>query len=114
MNATEVIHVCYLLLNILDLRITKHPQTPPNLEIGDKIELSVSAEGSGTLTYQWMKDGNPLVDGNLSNLTGVNTHSLTISSFSQEHEGVYKCTVSSDSGDRLESTEATLTCMFAD
>lgn len=92
----------------LALRITKHPQSPRNLKIGEKVELSVSAKGLGTIRYQWMKDGNPLADGGSPNLTGANTSFLIISSFSQEHEGTYRCVVSSDSGSKLESDRAEL------
>ena len=80
------------------------------MKIGDKVELSVSVEGSGTLTYQWKKDKTLITDDSLPNLTGADTHTLTIYSFSQEHAGSYKCLVSSDSGSKLESNYAKLSC----
>ena len=82
------------------------------MNIGDKVELSVSAEGSGTLTYQWKKDGNLISDDSLPNLNGASTHALTISSFMREHAGSYKCLVSSDSGQKLESKDAELICKY--
>ena len=70
--------------------------------------LSVSATGPGTLFYQWMKDGQAIINDKNSNCTGVSTPELHISSFSSEHVGVYKCQVSNDY-DAKDSNDAELT-----
>ena len=57
--------------------------------------LCVSAVGSGQLSYEWNKDGQEITDQYY--YTGIDTASLTITSFSQTNEGDYMCIVKSDS-----------------
>lgn len=72
--------------------------------------LTVSASGSGhdALSYHWIKDGVALFNEMLPNCTGVDTSTLTITSFTAEHEGRYKCVVSSIAGS-VESNTVKLT-----
>ena len=63
--------------------------------------------GSGTLSYQWMKDGMAITDDEYPTCTGANTPSLCIQCFSYEHKGSYKCVVSSEVG-CVHSTSVTL------
>ena len=67
--------------------------------------MSVSATGPGTLSYQWMKDGNAIDD---EGYTGATTADLQTSSFSSEHVGGYKCRVSNEN-DSVCSSSAELT-----
>ena len=83
------------------------------MKIGNKVELSVSVEGSGTVYYQWKKDKALITDDSLPNISGADTDTLTISSFSHEHAGSYNCLVSNDSGNKLESKDAKLICKYS-
>ena len=88
--------------------ITKHPESQSNLKIGVEVELSVSAEGSGTLTYQWKKDDSLITDDSLSNLAGAKASKLNIREFSRKHAGGYKCLVTCNSDNTVESHSAEL------
>lgn len=88
-----------------DLQITKHPQFPPCVKYGDYVVVFVSAVGDQeSIRYSWKLNGK---DTNLTNCTGTNTRILVIKSCSFEHEGTYKCTVSSIQGE-IESDPAQL------
>jgi autotransporter-associated beta strand protein len=68
--------------------------------------FTVTATGSGTLTYLWKKGGNGL--SNTGKYSGVDTATLTISNVSQDEVGSYSVTVSNEHGGD-DSTAATLT-----
>ena len=53
--------------------------------------LSVSAVGSGSLSYQWKKNKEDVTQ---PDYTGTDTPTLKISSFVNEHQGSYSCIVS--------------------
>lgn len=55
------------------------------------LSLGISATGSGTLSYQWFKDGSPLNDGGA--ISGANTATLTIAPSSSTSAGTYFCRV---------------------
>jgi hypothetical protein len=57
---------------------------------GSTLNLSVSATGSGTLSYLWMKNGEPLAGG-----TGA---TLSIASVSADDSGEYSCQIFDDCG----------------
>ena len=69
--------------------------------------LTVRASGPGTLSYQWIKDGEPLTDDSLPHCSGVMSDSLRLTTLLPEHSGSYKCRVSS-SGKSLDSMLAKL------
>ena len=73
----------------------------------EKVTMSVSATGTGSLYYYWIKDGDAYFGEKLSHCTGSNTPSLHISAFSPSHEGKYKCVVSNKAGS-VESSSVTL------
>lgn len=75
------------------LFIMEHPQNHVK-KYGDKLTLTVSAVGVGSLSYQWLKDGKAITKDWCSNCTGGDTHELVVSAFLPEHEGSYKCVVS--------------------
>lgn len=58
---------------------------------GSTVGFTVTATGSGTLTYQWKKDGINLTDG--SNISGSTTSTLTDSNVGTSDAGNYTCTV---------------------
>jgi uncharacterized repeat protein (TIGR03803 family) len=57
--------------------ITDRPTVTLNAFVGDTVSLSVGVSGARPLSYQWQRDGTNLVDG--SNITGANSHVLTLS-----------------------------------
>lgn len=63
---------------------------------GGTARLSVAAEGSGSLLYQWRKDGVPLSDDDVYG--GVARATLTISNARNAHIGLYDCVVSNALG----------------
>ena len=75
---------------IIDLQITKHPQSNTNIKYKEKVTLTVSTIEVDNLSYYWKKDGEN-VSG--SKYTGTDTPILTISNFSPENQGKYSCVV---------------------
>ena len=57
--------------------------------------LVVQVSSNGCESYQWSKDGQPLLDG--ANFSGVSSNMLYINRASQGSEGKYSCCVSNDS-----------------
>ncbi|MFC0019296.1 immunoglobulin domain-containing protein [Roseibacillus persicicus] len=79
-------------------------ETTFDLEVGDALELSVSAQGAGTLTYQWKKDG---VD-----IPGATSETFAISMTEETDTGVYSVVVTNSFGD-TSSDAVTVTVVFA-
>ena len=69
--------------------ILAQPQSR-TVSAGETVSFSVLAEGSGTLVYQWSKDG---VD-----LTGENAATLTLTDVQEADAGSYQVNVSNDYG----------------
>ncbi|RCX18159.1 putative repeat protein (TIGR02543 family) [Fontibacillus phaseoli] len=65
---------------IQSVSVSKNPAEP-----GDEVIFTVEAAGSGTLSYQWMKDGNPV-----SEATGA---VFTLNQAAKSDEGKYKVAV---------------------
>ena len=86
--------------------INDHPETK-TMVLGQEVTFVVSATGPGTLSYNWMKDGEEITDNHPLNFVDFDTPTLRITSFSQDNEGSYKCIVKNDF-DRLESNAANL------
>ena len=68
----------------------------------------VTASGPGTLSYQWIKDGDDITDTTLPDTTGTNTPTLQINCLSPKHDGKYMCVISYGEECMLESEVATL------
>ena len=68
-----------------------HPEDHDTIYEND-VAFSVSASGPDALSYQWMKDGEPIIG---HGYIGANLPTLRITSFSLKHEGQYACIVSS-------------------
>src|SRR5690606_16302195 len=60
---------------------------------GQNTIFTATAAGSGTLQYQWFKNGEPLVNG--GNVSAADTLSLSVTSASVSDEGDYTLVVSS-------------------
>jgi len=84
--------------------ITQHPPSQTVLP-GSTVQLTVSATGEGTLSYQWFKDEALLNNG--GNISGVTTNMLQITNVQAADEGDYYCVVS-NSGGSTPSNTATL------
>jgi len=77
-----------------------------NVCSGATATFTVSATGSGTLSYQWQKNGSNLTDG--GHYSGCTTATLAVSSADSSDEANYRC-VLSDSNGTTNSNQAALT-----
>lgn len=75
--------------------ITAHPAGFTGC-VGSVVQRSISASGSTPLTYQWLRNGTPLVDG--GTVSGTTTTVLTINGISVADAGTYSCRVSNTCG----------------
>ncbi len=75
--------------------ISSHP-TNRYVCPGAVTTLSVSASGSGTLTYRWQRSGIDLSDG--GHVSGAATPTLTISGTDRTDEASYRCIVTDSNG----------------
>ncbi len=82
----------------LPLAITSQPQGD-SITTGQHHTFTVVASGTGTLSYQWRKDGNPI--------SGATSASYTVSNASLSDAGSYKVVVTDDAS-TLTSDEVTL------
>lgn len=80
------------------------------LALGQSATLTVTANGSPPLTYEWRKAGVPLANG--GNVSGVTTATLTLSPLSGADAGIYTVVVSNAAGSTT-SGSATLTVQAA-
>jgi gliding motility-associated-like protein len=80
--------------------ITIQPSSQP-ICAGSSVTFSVTATGTGTLNYQWRKNGTPIL--------GETSASLTLTNVSSADNGsLYSCAIT-DSSDTTISSDATLT-----
>ncbi|WP_277509284.1 immunoglobulin domain-containing protein [Ereboglobus sp. PH5-5] len=87
--------------------ITTHPADVTSVAgNSSSISLYVSATGSGSFTYQWLKDGVELQAS--SHYSGVTSSRLYIYDYTPEHFGRYRVRVSNQGGSVL-SNEAVVT-----
>jgi autotransporter-associated beta strand protein len=91
-------------LTVIDPYITANPADRTNTA-GTTATFSVTAVGSG-LTYQWSKNGVPLIDG--GNISGATASTLTITGVSLSDAGDYRVLVSGASGNQTNSAIAKL------
>jgi hypothetical protein len=66
------------------------------VDFGGTARFSVVASGSGTLTYQWQRNGADITDG--GSFSGATTQTLTISNVNPNLEAAYRCVVTGDCG----------------
>lgn len=71
---------------------------------GDSPTFSVTATGTGTVTYQWMFDGNPI--------TGATSSTLTLNTVTAAQAGSYSVDIT-DSAGTTQSQAATLTVNYS-
>ena len=92
-------------MKFTDFQVLEHPKSM-HCDYHALVSLTVSAIGSGDLTYQWKRGGAVIDD---EDCTGVDEATLTIKSFSLKHEGHYLCEVKCN-GNYIESEPAKLEC----
>jgi hypothetical protein len=85
--------------------ITSQPESRTNA-VGDTAVFSVTASGTGPLSYQWRKNGIGLVNGGRVN--GVTSTSLVLSNVQTNDFGNYDVVVSSVGGSATSAPPATL------
>ncbi|MBA4149595.1 MAG: immunoglobulin domain-containing protein [Verrucomicrobia bacterium] len=84
--------------------ITSHPQTQTK-DSGQNVTFQVTATGTGTLIYQWRKNGVNLVNG--GRFSGVATATLIISALEATDVGAYTVRITDTAG-AVTSAEAQL------
>ena len=82
---------------------------PGTNSVGGAVTLSVSAWGTGPLSFQWQKSGTNLMNG--GRISGATNSSLTITNLQLTDTGDYSAVVSSDFGIAV-SSNATLVVVF--
>ena len=83
------------------VKIKEEPQTWSS--DGKCVKLTVTATGLGTLSYQWLKDGDDIDGVKYPNCSGIDTATLTITPFTSEYEGNYSCLVKDQTGQDVNS-----------
>ncbi|MFN7140559.1 MAG: immunoglobulin domain-containing protein, partial [Limisphaerales bacterium] len=84
--------------------ITAQPQSQTR-DPGDNVTFTVAATGTGTITYQWRKNGVNLSNG--GRISGANTSTLIISALQASDVGAYTVRLT-DSAGAVTSAEAQL------
>ena len=92
-------------LTVNDPAIVAQPVNQ-TLPAGSNATFQVAATGAPPLTYQWFKDGLPLVNG--GKIFGANSASLTISNIGQADIGTYSVRVTNTLGGFVVSSNAEL------
>jgi alpha-tubulin suppressor-like RCC1 family protein len=95
-------------LTLLDPYIASQPQSQ-SVSAGATASFVVSAVGTLPLSYQWLKEGLPLVDG--GSISGTRSSSLTLSNVQSGNMGNYSVVVSNSQG-WVASSNATLIGLF--
>ena len=85
------------------------PPASQNVAVSNTVVLTVVANGSGPLAYQWLKNGVKLANG--GKFSGVTTPSLTLTSVATNNSGSYTVTVTNIYG-RVTSAAATLSVLI--
>ena len=76
--------------------MTIHPVDQSNIIPGSTVMFSVTATGTGPLSYSWQEDGVAMADD--GGIQGVNESTLTIIRVFEGDEGSYLCVVSNIAG----------------
>jgi hypothetical protein len=79
-------------LTVNDPAIVTQPMSITNVP-GQTVVFHVEAVGSGSLAYQWQKDGDGNYIFDVGNLSGTSTDTLTITGIDPTNEGVYSVVI---------------------
>ena len=82
---------------------------PANHLFGDRVTLSVIAVELNNISYRWLKNDVLLSTAKDPAYDGLHTPKLAIFPFTREYEGSYKCIISCEDGEVVESTVVELT-----
>ena len=82
-------------------KITQQPPATVAATVGQPLTITLAATGSGTLQYQWFKDG--------AALTGEVTPTYTKAAYAIADEGKYWCRVRSECGEVISDTTTVTT-----
>ena len=93
----------------IDLVIHEHPQAPESILYGTSVKIYIKATGPGILSYQWIKDKEPITGKKVHGCSGMKTDTLVIESLQPEHCGEYSCKVSSQDGRDNHKTSSIIT-----
>lgn len=94
-NSADALRSVGILVEDADPAITSQPKDV-TMTTGNTTNLSVTAIGSSTLSYQWATNGVPLLNG--AKYSGVSTPTLTIANAQVADSGSYVVTVSDTAG----------------
>jgi hypothetical protein len=101
LSATQTVSVTVL----APPRITMQPQSR-SVSAGANVTFTVGAEGTAPLSYQWKRNGAPLLDG--GNVSGATNATLLLANVSSADAASYSVTVTNSVGS-TNSASATLT-----
>lgn len=76
--------------------ITGHPPATLTVCDGTNASISVTANGSGTLSYQWQRNGSNVSNG--GNISGATSATLSFNPLTPANAGSYTCIVSNNCG----------------
>ena len=102
---SKIINHLYFLIITDYIIISQHPQSV-SLATGKMLTLSVNANGTGGLAYQWKKRGSTSL---LNETNEARTPNLKIKSVTTSDSGSYYCVVMNQWGKMVESKNATVT-----
>ena len=95
-------------LSVGAIAVTKQP-TDQKAIAGSKADFTLSAVGSGTLTYQWQSRKNADATWANSGQPGAKTETLSVNATAGLNGWQFRCLVSDSNGMCSESNPATLT-----
>jgi len=84
-----------LVVNLVPPTVTSQPQGRMS-ELGGTVSLSVTASGTGPLSYQWRKDGQPLIES--ATISGVNLPVLALAGLVATDTGSYDVVITNVAG----------------
>ena len=91
--------------------ITQQPTDLLEVVPGLPVTFSIMAmTDDGTLSYQWQRSDVDIAP--TSEVSGVNTSTLTITSVQESSEGAYRCVVTNDAGSTNSNTAQLTVCKY--
>lgn len=90
-------------------QITTQPPASRLIALGTSGSISVVATSESAVTYQWRRDGIPVVNGN--GISGVTTGTIVFNPAALAHEGVYACAITNDCGTTISEPSTLDVCL---
>lgn len=82
------------------ITVTAPPASTSRI-VGQTLTLNAGASGPGTLSYQWLKEGQPITSGMTyagSSRAGTSSPTLTITNVRLSDQGLYSCSITNTCG----------------